>query len=168
MTPEFYRPVPLERIGSSGLTLTLEAKAAECRALAARLAIPAVGGLACSFALRRIAPGIVEADGRLEARVTRTCVVSLEDFETDVLEEFTVRFVPAGSESDDPDPESLDEIPYEADAIDLGEVAAEQLALALDPFPRAPGAALPEAAASTETATQSGPFAALAARRTQH
>ena len=44
------------------------------------------------------------------------------------------------------DPESLegpDEIPYENDEIDLGEALAEQLALALDPYSRKPGAELP-------------------------
>jgi hypothetical protein len=32
--------------------------------------------------------------------------------------------------------------PFEGDAIDIGEAVAQQLALALDPYPRAPGASL--------------------------
>ena len=45
-----------------------------------------------------------------------------------------------------------------AGTIDLGEAAAEQLALALDPYPRAPGAVL-----EMEEEPEAAPFAALAA-----
>ena len=76
---------------------------------------------------------------------------------------FAVHFVPPGDEIDDSDPEAVDQIPYVGGAADLGEAAVEQLALALDPFPRKPGAALPAEAAEEA----SSPFAALLARRTQ-
>jgi hypothetical protein len=51
--------------------------------------------------------------------------------------------------------------------IDLGQVVAEQLVLALDPFPRAPGAAFdsPADAPAAEGTPTPGPFAALAALR---
>lgn len=58
-------------------------------------------------------------------------------------------------------PESDDEIPFEGNQIDLGEAAAEQLGLALDPYPRMPGAELPEAEADVEL----HPFARLAGLR---
>ena len=79
------------------------------------------------------------------AAVTQTCVVSLDDFNATVEEVFQARFVPSGDESDDIDPESEDELPFEGNLIDLGEAAAEQLALALDPYPRLPGVELPAA-----------------------
>lgn len=163
MRTELHRPVPLERIGPAGLTVTVEATPGECQALATRLAIPAVASLLCRFTLRRAEGETVAADALLQARVTRTCVVSLEDFETGIVEAVTLRFVPAGSESDDPDPESPDEIPYLGDKVDLGEAAAEQLALALDPFPRAENATLP----ATPEAGDGGlnPFSALAPLR---
>ncbi len=164
MRSELHRPVLLERIGPDGLAIAVEATRAECDALAERLAMPAVERLLCHWVLRRAAPaGTVEAEGRLEARVTQTCVVSADDFEADIAEAFSVRFVPSARASDDPDPESPDEIPYEGASLDLGEAAAEQLALALDPFPRAPGAMLP---GQREVAdAKSNPFAALTARR---
>ena len=74
---------------------------------------------------------------------------------------FQLRFVPVGAESDDTDPESEDEIPYAGGVLDLGEAAAEQLALALDPFPRKPGAALPD---DDSRALRAYPFAKLAPR----
>jgi hypothetical protein len=84
--------------------------------------------------------------------------VSLDAFDADIAEIFSVRFVPAGTESDDLDLDAQDEIGYEGGLLDLGEAASEQLALALDPFPRKPGAELsPDA-----TAEGSGAFAALA------
>ena len=88
-------------------------------------------------------------------------MVSLEEFEATQRETFKLRFVPAGMEIDDQDPESDDEIPFDGGVIDLGEAAVEQLALDLDPFPRMPGAKLPD---EPEPANVS-PFAALAALR---
>lgn len=154
--PEISRPVSVERIGTAPFEMRVEASAQECRALAGRMQVPAVLALSCDFALRRERPGAIRADGRLHARVVRTCVVTLDDFEADIAEAFTVRFVPAGTETGEIDPETEDEIPYAGKTIDLGEAAAEQLALALDPYPRKPGAVLPDA----EPAPAS-PFAAL-------
>jgi uncharacterized metal-binding protein YceD (DUF177 family) len=158
--PELHRPVRVSRIGSDGMEVRVQADATELAALAARMGLPAVPALRSRFALTRRGDGVVEAVGRLEAKVVQTCVVSLEDFESPIAEDFVVHFVPAGTESDDPDPESVDEIPYDGDTIDLGEATAEQLALSLDPYPRRPDAMLPDA----ETATDPR-LAALAAWR---
>ena len=158
---ELERLFPLDRLGAHAAEVVVEADTAECAALARRYAIPAVERLLCRFRLRRAAPGIVDADGELEARVVQTSVVTLKDVAQEVVEAFQVRFVPAGQESDDEDPNTPDEIPYEGTALDLGEAAAEQLALALDPYPREPGAALP----GEDTDPAPGPFAALGRMR---
>jgi uncharacterized metal-binding protein YceD (DUF177 family) len=157
LTPEFPRPLSLDRIGPQGLDLAVEATAAECAALADRMNLPAVHLLACTYHLVREGRDRVLARGHLQARVTQTCVVSLEDFEAPVDEVFQVRFVPLGEETDDIDPDSDDEIPFEGNLIDLGEAAAEQLGLALDPYPRMPGAVLTEA----DPDLAPHPFAAL-------
>lgn len=161
MTSELERIVPLDRVSARGTEIVVEATEAERAALAQRLAIPAVLQLRCRFRLHRAAAGAVDADGALEARVVRTSVVTLDDFDQDVAEAFQLRFVPAGQEGGDEDPDSPDEIPYEGTALDLGEAAAEQLALALDPYPREPGATLPEGSSDPAPA----PFAALARLR---
>jgi len=160
-TSEFHRPVTLDRIGTQGLDLTLEASAAECIALGIRMKLPALHAVVCVFHLIREGRDVVAARGHLRARITQTCIVSLEEFETSVEEIFQVRFVPSGEESDDIDPEAEDEIPYDGNRIDLGEAAAEQLGLALDPYPRMPGAELPEAEADFEL----HPFAGLSGLR---
>ncbi|MBO0711650.1 MAG: DUF177 domain-containing protein [Acetobacteraceae bacterium] len=161
MTPEFSRPVATDRIGPEGLSVVVEAKEAERIALARRLGLPAVQALSCHFDLRRLPGETVAAAGYLTARLVQVCVVSLDEFDAAVEERFLIHFVPEGRESDDPDPESPDEIPYSRGVIDLGEAAAEQLALALDPYPRRPDAAMAE----QDDTTATHPFAALAAFR---
>jgi uncharacterized metal-binding protein YceD (DUF177 family) len=150
MTVEFSRRVAVERLGPvgqpAGHDVTVEADAAELARLATRLQIPTVNALTCRFRLRPASDGTIAAEGWLDALVTQTCVVSLDEFTAPVSDHFIVRFVPAGRESDDVDPDSEDEIPYSDGAIDLGEAATEQLALVLDPWPRKPDATLPEAA----------------------
>jgi len=141
MTIELYRPLTVARIGPEGLETLVEANPDECAALARRFGLPALHALTCRFRLRPLVGGAIAAQGALRAEVVQVCVVSAVDFPATVTEAFTVHFVPAGTEDDDPDPESVDEIPYAGDRLDLGEAAAEQLALALDPFPHKPGVA---------------------------
>ena len=159
--PELHRPVALDRIGPRGLDMEIEAKPEELPAIAARLCVLGLTSLHCAFTLRRVGASMVEADGVLRAQVTETCVISLDPFSHDVRETFTIHFVPSGAEDDNPDPEAVDQIPYAGGAADLGEAAVEQLALSLDPFPRKPGATLPDEA----TAEMPSPFAALLTRR---
>jgi uncharacterized metal-binding protein YceD (DUF177 family) len=157
MSVELHRPVLVGQIPSDGLDILVEATAAECSALAMRMLLPEVHSLRCRFHLTRELGASVRAHGLLQARIVQTCVISLEDFETTVEERFSVRFVPSGTETDDPDPETEDEIPFENGVLDIGEAAAEQLGLALDPYPRIPNAALPE----IEEEPEPHPFAAL-------
>lgn len=157
MTSEFFRPLALDRIGPTGLDMTVDAKPAECAALAERMKIPAVLGLSCSFHLIREGRDRVVARGVLRARVTQVCVITLDEFDASLEEVFQVRFVPSGEELDEIDPDADDEIPFEGNSIDLGEAAAEQLGLALDPYPRIPGVEMPP----VEEEPDDHPFAAL-------
>lgn len=146
MTPELRCVVPVDRIGAQGMDVVVEASAAERAALARRMGIPDVQSLVCRFRVTRCAAERFAASGHLSARVVQTCVITLDDFSAEVDEQFRLRFVPVGEEADDIDPEDpVDEVGYRDGVLDLGEAAAEQLGLALDPYPRRPGAALPEA-----------------------
>jgi hypothetical protein len=108
----------------------------------------------------------MEVEGRIEAMVTRLCGVTLEPFDVAIEEPLKVRIVPRGSPNApaaegeiviDPDAEDP---PDEAggEGVDLGAYVIETLALALDPFPRKPGAVFESPIASEPTS----PFAALA------
>ena len=159
--PELHRPINPDRIGASGLSIILDASPEECAALAARMLLPAVHSLRCEFRLTDETRGHFGACGHLRARITQTCVITLEDFDIEIDEMFQIHFVPAGEETAVIDPEDDDDLPYQGNTIDLGEAAAEQLALTLDPYPRSPGAELP--AEAQEDAPH--PFAALGALR---
>jgi len=143
MIPELHRAIAIERISLSGMDAFVEANSSECADLAKRMRLPAVLSLTCRFHLELAEDDVVMAYGHLVAKVVQTCVVSLEDFAVTVEERFALRCVPAGQECDGVDPEAPDEITYEDGRLDLGEAVAQQLGLALDPYPRAPGASLP-------------------------
>ncbi len=159
---EIPRLIAVTKIGAGGLTFVVTASPEECAALAARMDIPAVRAMTCAFRLTREDDGVsIAAKGELRALVVRTCIVSAEDFEVAAVEDFEIRFVPAGQERGDLDPDQPDEVPYHGDSIDLGEAASQQLGLALDPYPRVPDAILPDIG---DDANRS-PFAALTRRR---
>lgn len=157
--PELHRPLAVDRVGPRGLTMEVKATPEECAAVAQRLMLPAIPWLRGKLQLTAGAQGRVAVSGVLEARITQSCVISLEQFDTVLAETFEVVFVPEDLVNEaDADPDSTDELPYAGSMIDLGEALVEQLALTLDPYPRKPGAELPaEAQDAPET-----PFAALA------
>lgn len=153
---EFPRPLRVAGVSPAGQRLVLEASAAECVALAARFGILSVSWLRAELALRPDAAGGIAVDGRLSARVVQACVVSLEPVAQRVTDEFSFRILPEGAEpSDNLDDE--DEVEVTHGIAELGEVAAQYLSLALDPYPRADGAELPDAARDDSAP----PFAAL-------
>lgn len=161
MTPEFSRPVQLDRIGRDGRKEAVQANEHERAVLALRFGLPAIDELTCSFDLRPEGHDRVAAQGLLTARIRQTCVATLEEFPATLVESFAVRFVPEGELSASLDIEAPDEVPFAGGTIDLGEATAEQLGLALDPFPRKEDAEDP----GEEDQPKPGPFAKLAALR---
>lgn len=153
---EFSRPLRVSGVPAAGQRLVLEASADECAALAARFGILAVSGLRAELVLRPDTAGGISVDGRLSARVVQACVVSLEPVAERVTDEFAFRILPEGAEPSD-DLEGEDEVELEHGIAELGEVVAQYLSLALDPYPRAEGAELPDAARDDSA----NPFAAL-------
>ena len=163
MQPEFHRPVALERIPPEGRQEHLRATPAECAALALRFGIVAVNRFSGELLLKPEPAGGVAIEGRISAEVVQDCVVTLEPVTQQVEEAVHLRILGPGESYAD-DPEAPDEVEAPNGVAELGEALAEQLALALDPYPRAPGAALPgaEPEAAEEPAPKT-PFAALAA-----
>lgn len=169
MTPEFSRIFPAGEIGERSRDITIEANAEECAALAKRFSIVAIGQLAATARLQRRADGIY-AEGRMTAQVTQSCVATEKPVKARIDEPFVLRFV----EDFDPQADEIelsaddcDTVPIENGAIDLGEAVAETLALALDPWPRAPGADQALTEAGVSDGSDVGPFAALKALKDQ-
>lgn len=142
--PEFSRPVGVDGL-SETTTFAIEATADECRALAGRLGVLAVESLAADLEVTRQIGSIVHVRGRFEADITQACVVTLTPLHAHITAVIDRRYGPAEvvGEADAEDvPPDDDEIPdlMVDGVIDLGEAVAEQLALEIDPFPRAEGA----------------------------
>lgn len=167
MTPEFSRPQRLDTIGAGESRVAIAADETEREALARRFGLIAIERLAAEFAVKRDAAGIF-ASGHLSGAVVQACSTTGDPVPAKIEEDFTIRFLPEGGEAGDEielSADDCDTVFYTGGAIDLGEAAAETLALALDPFPRSPGAeaALREAGVLSEA--EAGPFAALAKLR---
>ena len=158
ITPEFSRPVTVASVPAEGRVIELEANPAERARLAARFGLPAIDRLTCRFTLHPLPGGGLTAQGQLAAQVRQECVVSTEPFAAAVTEDFSLRFVPPQALSADIEVDGPDDIPITGANVDLGEAAAEQLALALDPYPRHPDLPEPPEAAADEPGS---PFAAL-------
>ncbi len=166
MTPEFSRIERVDAFGSEPRTIAIEADADERRRLAGRFGLVAVDRLAARFTLRRDAARLV-AEGSVEAAVTQACSVTGDPIEATVDEPVALRFVEtmASGEEGELTDDAIDAIEIEGGAIDLGEVAAETMALALDRFPRGLNAAAALRAAGVVGEDEAGAFGALAGLR---
>jgi uncharacterized metal-binding protein YceD (DUF177 family) len=166
MIPEFSRPYRLDELGGGARVVTIEADEAERAALAVRFGLIQIDALAVTAELVREG-GAVVATGNLRAGVVQACVASGDPVPAQIAEDFALRFLPEaevdGAEEIELHENDLDVVPYEGSAVDLGEAAAQTLALALDPFPRAPDAEEKLRAAGVIAEQDAGPFAALKA-----
>ena len=168
MNPEFSRPERVDTIGDAPRTVRIEADETERRRLAGRFGLVAIGELAAEFTLQRDAAGIV-AEGRVAAAVTQACSITGDSIAARVDEPVSLRFVEPSAHPDETelDDGALDTIEVEGGTIDLGEAAAETMALALDPYPRSPAAeaALRAAGVKREDEVENAAFGGLAALR---
>lgn len=141
--PEFSRPQRIDTIGAGESTVGVTAHADERAALARRFDLIAIDALSANYRLHREGADI-RASGELSAVVVQSCVATRAPLRARIEETFELRFVPEEGASEaeeiELEPDDCDTMFYAGAAIDLGEAAAETLLLALDPFPRAPGA----------------------------
>lgn len=162
---EFSRQVRIDTLGGAPRDETIAAGAGERAALAERFAILAIDRLEARAELTRSGTEI-RANGALCAGIVQACAATGAALSAAIDAPFAILFRPEGpidapeaglelSESE------CDVVFYRGGAVDLGEAVAETLALAIDPYPRAPDAdAVLKAAGIGESAP--GPFAALA------
>ena len=169
--PEFSHAVPVESLTDGETVIDIEADADERAALARRFGLLALDSLTAKVGLTPVDGGLVRVHGTLAAKVTQACVVTLEPVTTRVEGSFE-RLYGAGAPEEaggpitDADAEESPE-PFTHGAVDVGEAVAEQLALELDPFPRAPGAAFDgfsngSKSVGDDDTGDAGPFAVLA------
>jgi uncharacterized metal-binding protein YceD (DUF177 family) len=171
-TPEFSKRISLAEIGSTPRPFKIAAEKEECAAIAKRFGLASVATLCVEGKLVAKAAGI-DASGEIKAQVTQICVATSEPIVATVDEPFHVLFTAPDLtiEVDEIElsPDDCDQMEHDGNAIDLGEAAAQTLALALDPFPRAAhaGEILAKAGVKKEGDEIVGPFAALRALKPQ-
>lgn len=172
-TPEFHRPMRVAELADGESLIEIAADATERQALARRFALVGLDKLEARLTLvpaddRRG----VDVEGRLIAEVIQSCVVTLDPVRANIDVVFQRAYAVEPPPEDDGDlgPSLLDTVdppdPIVDGTVDLGEAVAEELALALDPFPRAVGVAFEEFSKkinkSNKLEDKSHPFAVLA------
>lgn len=167
-TAIFSYPVIVDEIPIDGLDVRIAADAATLKALAKADDVPNIASLEAIFHLSPKLGQRINVTGEMRATVTQICVVTLEPFDSDIVETIDVDFAPPEMVQDDfsgppgeealltPDPPD----PIIDGKIDLGALAAEFMALGLDPYPRKPGVNF-EAPAGVPEAGAESPFSVL-------
>jgi uncharacterized metal-binding protein YceD (DUF177 family) len=183
-TNEFSRKLVVDPWPAAGIDVDVSADPAERQALARRFALLEVRTLRAHGRIERLEqPAELGFRGWLAADVVQTCVLSLEPAPATIRQAIERRYRPGSAAADrerlqpkgaiDLDDEDDEVEPVNGREIDLGEAIAEEFGLALDPYPRALGAAAiePEALGphvSLGQAEPEKPFAALRQLREEH
>ena len=173
--PEFSCFVDCGKLRSGSKTYKIEANANEREALSSRFSIDSLESLVVEISLCLGAGGVVLLTGKLKAALTQTCVVSLKPLVNEINLTFDRTYSASakpffgqqeepdedGSQADDqPEPPE----PLENGGIDIGEVASEELAIEIDPFPRLVGVEFDSVAENNEDQNAEelrNPFAVL-------
>lgn len=142
---EFSRLLHLEAVPPEGVTIQLQASPEECSALAARFNLVELATLSGDVRVERVdLTASFLVTGRLAADAVQTCVVTLEPVGAKIEAEFDRLFsrdLPAETDGEvEIDAEAETPEPLVENRLDLGEILAEELSLALEPYPRAPDA----------------------------
>ncbi len=165
-TEAFTRPFPIEGLGDNEVVEAIEATAGERAVLVRRFELLALERLSARFRLRRLeGQPVIGIAADFEAEVSQACVVTLKPVPNQLTGSFSLLFS-LSPESASPGGEIVIDLdaadppePVPPGGIDLGEILAEQLALALALYPRAEGARL------EQTSWDGGPDAAPAATK---
>lgn len=162
--------IRVDKIPAAGRVVKIDADEKQREALAKRFGVSEVQSFAANVTASRFRGGI-RALGHVEGSIVQPCVVTGDPVSQTISEPVDRVFLPghdaaseatAGAEifvnlEDDDLPDY-----YDGDEIDLGETVMEIFALAIDLYPRAPGAELESGVAGDDPAELS-PFAALKA-----
>lgn len=168
LQPEFSRRVLAIDVSRQGRQYTVTAEEAERAALARRFGLIGIDSLVGDYTVRAIGAGpLIRVEGSVTASVTQKCIVTLDPVAAEIQEDIVAEYGPDEADLDleltldDEDPPEA----FDNGAVDLGELTAQHLSLALDPFPRAAGAKIEEEGLTEEVTIDApnNPFAALSA-----
>lgn len=184
---EFSFTVPAAKIGPEPFTVSFEADERARGLLAKRYGIVSVDKLAGTASLRRQSDGMtIHVSGTLDAAVTQSCVTTLEPVADTIRETFDGWFldesqatsftralkkkqeeegVPFDAFPDDEETPMVNEQeepePIAGGMVDVGELAAQYLSLALNPYPHSEEALSEGPLGDDKPLEKPSPFAAL-------
>jgi uncharacterized metal-binding protein YceD (DUF177 family) len=161
------------RLPRKGMLVAIEADEKQRAALSAEHGLLSVARLRAELLVVPWKSDGVRVTGHVEAEIVQACVVTLDPVEASIHEAVDAIFIPEGSRlakrvADpsgeilvDPDGPDAPEL-FVGDTIDVGAVAEEFFALAIDPYPRSGGAAASSVMpADEEPARPASPFEKL-------
>ena len=158
-------PVAVHDVPETGRSIALVADERTRAAIAKLAGLRSLPRLEAHFEVARHGRDGLRVTGRVAATVGQTCVVTLEPIETDLVDEIDLVFAPptapviVDEEGAKVEVTSVDAPePLIGGTVDLGAIATEFLILAIDPYPRKPGAVFQQPAAQGQS---DNPFAAL-------
>jgi hypothetical protein len=164
-------PVAVAQVPDTGLHRDIEAGPAARAAMAELAGLREILSASASLDVTPKGRGRFQVEGRVQARIGQTCVVTLDPILNDIDEAIDLIFAPAEqipelSDLIDDAAESSEEIPdppepIENGFIDLGRLATDALFLGIDPYPRRPDAVFEPPVVAADP--QDHPFAALKA-----
>lgn len=154
---EWSFPVAADEINANRpVTYRIVANAAQRIALSERFGVASIEHVEATITLSREQGGlVVHADGKFEVDLTQNCVITLEPIKSHLAESFegyfadpeqAINFAKAKARREEAQKASFHEAPVmdEKDdpepimdgQIDLGELAAQYISLAIDPYPQ--------------------------------
>jgi hypothetical protein len=161
--------VNVARLPQKGMPVVIEADAAQREALALEHDLLEVGRYRAELLVTPWRRNGVKVTGKVSADVVQQCVVTLEPMNAKVSADVEGLYLPEDSklgrqgfegggeillDADGPDGPEL----FSGDTIDPGALAEEFFGLALDPYPRKPGAAVGKPAGDSGKSEPNGPL----------
>ncbi len=166
---DLTRLLAVSQVTCDPLEMIVDASTSECKKLAEDLELLEIKSLHVGLRMVTEDDGVtIHLSGLIEADLVQACVVSLDPVASRI-EAALERIYSAQEKPDDGDDiiielDAAEPIePLSGDTIDVGQAIVEQLALEIDPFPRAPGVAFSGLLGvdSGDNEEPSGQFAAL-------
>ncbi len=152
LSPVSYQ-VHVARLPAKGMPIVIDAEESELYALARAHELEAVNEFHVELLVAPWRRDGVRITGQVAAKVVQSCVITLVPVESEISTEIDVTLVPENSrlarvDNDDggeilldPDGQDAPDV-FSGDSVDVGAIAEEFFELAIDPYPRAPGAEL--------------------------
>jgi hypothetical protein len=157
----------LGRLPQAGDEVVIAPSADDLARIAHWAGVERVGALKAKIGLRKISPTRYAFDAELEADIVQSCVVTLDPIHSHIARAFTRDLFLSPAARHMPKEVVVDVAPLDEDGreeigslrYDLAVPVLEELALAIDPYPRAPGVAFEPPQDGADSPEH--PFAAL-------